>query len=419
VVRTPNLDRLAGESVLFTNAFAASPTCSPSRSAIYTGLMPFRNGAHGNHSLAREGTRSLAQYFGEIGYRVAIAGKLHVGPQEVFPFERIAHSNVPEPGFEGKGVLHTDLNMAAVDDWLSNLKPGEPFLLIVADHSPHVVWPAKPEYDPAEVDVPPTHIDTPEYRFARARYYTDISKMDRNLGHLLESLRQRGLSERTLVTFVADQGPQFPFGKWGLYDAGVRTPLIVRWPGRVAAGSRSDAMVSLVDLLPTFLEAAGGTAPRGIDGRSFLPVLTGQRRTHRDTVYASHTGDGRMNRTPMRMVRTGRYKYILNVADTIYTTHMDRVRGEGYWDSWRERSFYDPHAATILWRYHNRPAEELYDLENDPNETRNLAQRGPYAEIMKSMRARLKTWRAEQGDTATGPEPLELKRGTKGPPYIF
>jgi uncharacterized sulfatase len=148
-------------------------------------------------------------------------------------------------------------------------------------------------------------------------------------------------------------------------------------------------------------------------------VLTGQRLTHRDTVYASHTGDGVMNRTPMRMVRTAHYKYILNVADTIYTTHMDRVKGEGYWDSWRDRSFFDPEAAVILWRYHNRPKEELYDLQSDPDETRNLAAEAPYASIMKAMRERLATWRAEQGDAETGPENLHRDPGSKGPPYIF
>jgi N-sulfoglucosamine sulfohydrolase len=423
VVRTPHLDRLAAESLLFTRAFAPSATCSPSRSAMYTGLMPLRNGAHGNHSLVRDGTRSLTHYFGELGYRVALAGKLHVGPREVFPFEYVPDSNVPEPGYAGKGVLWTDLDMGAVDRWLSGVERSEPFVLLVADHSPHVIWPERAEYDPAEMDVPPTHIDTREYRRSRARYYTDITKMDRNVGALLESLRRHGLSDNTIVAFTADQGPQLAFGKWGLYDPGIQAPLIIRWPGRAPAGERTDALVSLVDLLPTFLEAAGGRAPQRIDGRSFLAVLSGRSHTHRDTVFASHTGDGRVNRTPMRMVRTERYKYILNLADTIYTTHIDRARdhdgGREYWRSWRERSFVDPAAAAILWRYHHRPPEELYDLERDSNETRNLADQPHYAEILGAMRARMAEWRAQQGDVESGPESLERKPGVRGPPYVF
>ncbi|NJD11312.1 MAG: hypothetical protein FIB01_13050 [Gemmatimonadetes bacterium] len=420
VVHTPSLEALAQESMVFTRAFAPSPTCSPSRSAIYTGLMPFRNGAHANHSMVRPGTPSLVLRFQALGYRVALAGKLHVGPESVFPFEIVANSNVPEPGNEGKGDLWTDLNVPAVDRWLDGVDSSRPFLLIVADHSPHVAWPAVPEYSAAEVNVPAYHIDTPEYRAARARYYTDVTKMDRNVGLLLASLARHGLGERTMVVFTADQGPQLAFGKWGLYDFGVRTPLIVKWPGHAPAGARSDAMISLIDLLPTFVEAAGGAAPGDIDGRSFLSVLTGTRRTHRDTVYATHTGDREMNRTPMRMLRTDRYKYILNLADTIYTTHMARLRraawGAGYWTSWVDRSFFDPAAATILWRYHHRPHEELFDLESDPLELRNLAAQPEYAGVLRALRASMTAWRAAQGDAETGPEKLEGR--PQGPPYI-
>jgi len=420
VVRTPSLEALAQESMVFTRAFVSSPTCSPSRSAIYTGLMPFRNGAHANHSMVRSGTSSLVLRFQALGYRVALAGKLHVGPETVFPFEIVANSNVPEPGNEGKGDLWTDLNVAAVDRWLDGVDRSRPFLLIVADHSPHVAWPAVAQYSPAEVNVPAYHIDTPEYRASRARYYTDVSKLDGNVGQLLASLARHGLADRTMVVFTADQGPQLAFGKWGLYDLGVRTPLIVKWPGRVPGRTRTDAMVSLVDLLPTFVEAAGGAAPNDIDGRSFMSVLTGARRTHRDTVYATHTGDREMNRTPMRMLRTARYKYILNLADTIYTTHMDRLRradwGDDYWTSWVDRSFFDPAAAALLWRYHHRPHEELYDLESDPLELRNLAAQPEYAGVLRALRASMSAWRAAQGDAETGPEKLEGR--PEGPPYI-
>jgi len=421
VTRTPNLERLAQESMVFGRAFAASPTCSPSRSAIYTGMLPFRNGAHANHSNVREGTPSLVLRFQAMGYRVALAGKLHVGPESVFPFEIVAMSNVPEPGFEGKGDLWTDLNMPEVERWLAAVDTTRPFLLIVADHSPHVAWPLVPEYDEGAVNVPANHIDTPEYRHSRARYYTDVTKMDRNVGQLLASLERHGMADRTLLAFTADQGPQLAFGKWGLYELGIRTPLIVRWPGHVAPGTRSAAIVSLVDLLPTFVEAAGAPAPTDIDGRSIMPVLTGARSTHRDTVYATHTGDRDMNRAPMRMVRTQRYKYILNLADTIiYTTHIDRVRradwGDDYWTSWVERSYLDPAAAFLLYRYHHRPPEELYDLETDPLELRNLVYQPEYAGILTGMRASMVAWRARQGDAETGPETLENR--PPGPPYI-
>lgn len=421
VVRTPNLQALARESLRFTSAFAASPTCSPSRSSLYTGLYPFRAGAHANHTGVRDGAGSLVQYLRPLGYRVALAGKLHVGPREELPFELIAGTNRPEPGHEDDGNLWTDLALDPVEAWLDARTPAEPFLLVIADHSPHVHWPEQAEYRPSAVDVPPTHIDTPEYRVARARYYTDVEKMDRNVGRVMAMLDRYGLAENTMLVFTADQGPQWPFGKWGLYDDGVRTPLIVRWPGRVEGGESTDALVSLVDLLPTIVEAAGGAPPRTIDGRSFLTVLLDRAEEHRERVFATHTGDGTMNRSPSRMLRTRRHKYILNLApEILYTTHMDRVGAEGYWDSWREMSFRDEHAAAVLWRYHNRPAEELYDLVTDPGEQHNLAGDARHAETLEELRNLTVEWRRQQGDAETGPEDLDHPDRREGvSPYIF
>jgi uncharacterized sulfatase len=424
VVRTPHLDTLARQSVRFTRAFAGSPTCTPSRGVMYTGLMPFRNGAHANHTPARPATRSIVQHLQPLGYRVALAGKLHIGPREVFPFEYVPESNRPEPGHEKDGVLYTDLDVGAVDRWLGALGADRPFALVVADHSPHVIWPERAEYAAARVDVPANHVDTPEYRASRARYYTDVSKMDRNVGLLLASLRRRGLLERTVFVFTADQGAQLPFAKWGLYDAGIQAPLLVRWPGVARGGRTSDALVSLADLLPTFLTAAGAEVPRDLDGRSLAPLLRGETATHHDAVFAAHTGDRDFNRAPMRMLRTARYKYIRNLApDERYTTHMDRAKdhdgGREYWDSWVERSFREEHAAATLWRYHTRPAEELYDVQADPHETRNLAGRPEHARRLAELRQRLATWRAAQGDTVTGPEPREGDRPAPGgAPYL-
>lgn len=428
IVRTPNLDRFNQQSMLFTKAFATSPTCGPSRSSIFTGLMPMRHGAHGNHSGVKEGTKSIVQYLNPLGYRVAIAGKLHVGPEDVFPFERISKTNVVEPGFEKNPGLHYDLNLEPVDKWLASQKKDKPFMLIAADHSPHVVWPENASYDPAKIDIPAKHIDTEDTRRSRARYYTDITKMDSNFGRLLQSLERHGLSENTIVVFTADQGPQWAFGKWNLYDYGIHTPLLVRWPGMVKQGARADALVSLVDLLPTFIEIGGGKAPAEIDGKSFLPVLTGKKDSHRDMVFATHTGDRLMNRSPARMLRTSQYKYILNLAPEIsYHTHMDKAKdhdgGREYWDSWREMSFKNEHAGSVLWRYHNRPKEELYDIKTDPWELHNLAEEPAYTERLKDFRKKMEAKRKQQNDFADGPEKLDPVKPAKGQkpvaPYVF
>lgn len=418
-VRTPNIDRLAREGLLFRRAFAGSPTCMPSRAVLLTGLMPFRNGAHANNlagqSQCREDVRSLPHYLKDLGYRVAQAGKTHFGPKSVFPFERIQDSEVPEPGFENNRALHMDLNTGVVENWLANVGSDQPFCLVVCDHSPHVIWTAKATYDPAKITVPPNHIDTPELRASRARYYADITKMDTNLGRVLASLEKHGFATNTVFIYTSDQGAQWPFAKWGLYDQGIQVPFIVRWPGQISAGTETGAMVSLVDVLPTFIEIAGGKSPSELDGKSFLPLLLGKAIRHRDYIFATHSQDTGMNSTPMRCIRTERYKYILNLSPEIeYTTHMDKAKdhdgGREYWDSWIARARTDPRAADILKRYHWRPREELYDTELDPYEFNNLANNPLYSDLKNDLNQRLIAWRKQQNDTKTGPDPVPLPK---------
>ena len=414
-VRTPNLDKLARESMRFDLAFAASPTCTPSRSAIYTGLYPFRNGAHANHSVVRAGVRTWPTYFKDLGYRVVLAGKTHIGPRASFPFEYLAGSNVMPPG--KNHVLWTDLDTGAVERLLAKHdRVKQPLCLIVCSHSPHVYWPENDGYDAPKISLPPYLLDTPQTRERRCRYYTDVSWMDRQVGEVDEALRRHGYAGDTLFACTADQGAQWPFAKWNLYDAGIRAPLLVRWPGKVAAGSSSRALVSHVDLLPTMLEAAGGKAPETIDGRSFLPVLTGKSDRHRDAVFASHTGDGQMNRSPMRCVRTGRYKLIVNLApQAVYKTHISEGAGPDgtdYWNSWLALAEKDAAAAAVIRRYRHRPAEELFDVERDPYEQTNLAGDARHEPVLTELRESLRRWRVEQGeDLAVVPMPEDAVRG--------
>src|SRR5205814_8567483 len=138
--------------------------------------------------------------------------------------------------------------------------------------SPHVYWPENNGYDPAKLTLPPYLLDTPETRDALCRYFTDVTWMDKQVGDVLDSLSKHGYADNTLFIYTADQGAQFPFAKWNLYDAGIRVPLMISWPGKVKPGL-TQAVVSLVDLLPTMIEVADGTAPKDIDGRSLWPVL--------------------------------------------------------------------------------------------------------------------------------------------------
>jgi len=403
MVRTPNLDRLARESLRFTHAFAGSPTCSPSRSVMYTGLMPLRNGAHPNHAVVKKGIKTLPHYMKELGYRVVLAGKTHIQPREAFPFEYIDAAMPTDPRWE-RYYRQEALDTEAVDTLLADHAVNHidtPLCLVIAAWAPHVVWRFK-DHDPADTIVPPYMVDTPLTREALARYYTDIALMDKRLGACLASVRKHGFEENTMFLYTSDQGAQFPHAKWTLYDAGVHTPLLVRWAGAVKPGSVTDAMVGLVDLLPTFIEAAGGTPPPHLDGRSLMAVFSGKAAEHRHELFATHTGDGQMNDFPCRCIRTRTHKYIVNLKpENVYTTHISKGRvrdGRDYWESWIEKAKTDDRAARIVRNDMHRPAEELYDLRNDPYELNNVAAEPANAALLASLREKVKTWMELQGD---------------------
>ena len=396
-VRTPNLRRLAESGMLFTHAFVASPSCAPSRAALLTGLMPARNGAEANHSKPRAEIKKLPAYLKELGYEVVAFGKVsHYKHTQDYGFDHFA--------FDG---FHEHASIAAALKFLRERKNEKPLCIFVGSNWPHVPWPEQSEsYNTNDLPLPPTHAETAEMHRARALYYSAVTRMDNELGRVLDTARP-ALGTNTLFLHTSDHGAQFPFAKWNCYDAGTRVSLLVSWPGVVKPGARTDAMVSWVDLLPTFIEVAGGSAPTNLDGRSFAAVLRGQTNGHRDRIFTTHSSDGNMNAYPIRSVRTRDWKFILNLHPGFsFHTHVDLAPRDNkpgywgtYWSSWTNAAKTNAHAATLVKRYHQRPAEELYDLRNDPFETNNLAAVPDYATRVKSMRGELESWMREQGDT--------------------
>jgi arylsulfatase A-like enzyme len=274
-------------------------------------------------------------------------------------------------------------------------------------------------YDPKTIELPPYFLDTPETRAVRCKYYTDVSHMDAQLGDVLASLQRHGFDDKqTLFVFTADQGAQWPFSKWNLYDAGIRTPLLVRWNGKIKPETTTDTLVSLVDLLPTMLNVAGAVdqlTPK-LDGQSFLPVLLGQSNGHHDAVFASNTGDKDMNRSPMRAVRTARFKYIVNLLPNApFKCHIsDGAAADGlvYWKSWEVLATTDTRAKQVIDRYRHRPAEELYDVQTDPYELHNLVEDPAHADHLMRLRNLLHDWRVQQGeDLSRVPMPEDSRTG--------
>lgn len=415
--RTPNIDKLAREGTRFTNAFAASPTCSPSRSSILTGDYPARHGAHANHSAVRDGITTMPAYLQKLGYRVVIAGKTDFGERKNFPFEYLPASVIRPPA--GKGVLWSQLNVAAVDQLLATRDRDKPIALIVATFAPHVPWPDNDGFDAARLTVPPYLLDTPETRDARTMYLTKVAQADSELGAVRASIAKHGGASNTLFLFTADQGAQFPFAKWNLYDAGIATPLVAVWPGHVPANRTTPAMVSLVDLLPTLQEAGGGKSAKDIDGRSFLPVLLGKTDAGQTEIYAAHSGvldtGPRANIAPMRAIRTGRYKLIVNFRPDIRYVNAISTGGgreKSFWRSWVERAETDPKAKAMVEHFHHRVPVELYDVRKDPYELHNLVDDPAHAKTVRELRARLETWMRAQGeDPKNVPLPSAARRG--------
>ena len=396
--RTPNLARIAADGMTFTHAFAASPSCAPSRAALLTGLMPARNGAMLNHQPPRTDAKKLPAYFRELGYEVAAFGKVaHYKQGKDYGFDHVSHD-----GF------HDHECIPAALEYLSQRTSNRPLCLFVGTNWPHVPWPeATGDNESSVPKLPPTHVDTPETRHWRRRYAAAVEMFDRDLGAVYDAAFKQ-LGPKALFLHFSDHGAQWPFGKWNLYDAGIRVPFVAVWPGVIQPGSRSGAMVSLVDVLPTLVECAGGAPPEGIDGRSFAGVLTGARNEHRDRIFTTHSGDGRMNAYPIRSVRTPRWKYILNFDPAAeHHTHINlgkSVDGSDYWTSWVEKAASDRAAASLVQRYFRRQAEELYVLDSDPHEQQNLANDPAHAETLAKLRDGLDAWMQAQGDAGLATE---------------
>lgn len=264
--------------------------------------------------------------------------------------------------------------------------------------------------------LPPKSVDTPITRDARARFYAAVTRMDQDLAATMDAV-DAVLGKDTFVLYSADHGTQWPFGKWNLYDTGTRVPMVVRWGGHVKPATRTDAMVSWVDILPTLVQLAGGKAPQGIDGMSFAGLLgVGHGPAGRKEIFTTHNNDVKVNVYPMRSIRTDRWKYIENLhPDWTYTTHIDlkvqRTDSGAYFPSWREAAERDSAAKAIVDSYYRRPAEELYDLQADPDEKVNLAGDRRYSKELADLRSRLAAWRKSQGDSGTVPVEPRLGRG--------
>jgi len=399
--KTPNIDRLAAQGMKFERCFQAAPMCSPTRHNIYTGLYPVKSGAWPNHTRAYPHVKSIVHHLRPQGYRVTQTGKTHINPRTVFPFENMGGGKNPDMKYIDRLFAET-------------AKGGKPFCLFACSNEPHTPWNKgdASAYPPAKVKLPPYIVDTPRVREDFSNYLAEITYYDSQVGEILALLEKHKLADNTLVMVVSEQGNAFPFAKWTCYDHGLQSAMIVRWPGKVKAGSVTDAMVEYVDVTPTFIDAAGGKPVAPVDGRSFLPVLLGKADRHKKQVFGIMTTRGINNGTDayaIRSVREERFKLILNLnheskfinACTKMPLFQSMVAKVATGDATAKR---------LVNAYHHRPAVELYDLEKDPLEMNNLAGQAGTETHVKRLRSKLEAWMKAQGDKGVE---TEMKAGER------
>lgn len=421
--KTPHLDRLAAEGLTFDRAYVASAMCQPCRSELFTGLYPMRNGCAWNHSASRPGVKSLPHLLGDLGYRVGLAGKLHVKPADVFPFEKVA-------GFDPNCVRDPTRDHEVLGIRRFMEREEGPFCLVVALVEPHVPWVMgdPTQYPPDTLHLPPNLADTPATREAYGRYLAEITYMDGQVGEILATLAATGAAEDTLVLFTSEQGSQFPGNKWTNWDTGLHTGLIARWPDHVPAGKRTSALVQYADVVPTLMALAGGdVGPKQFDGVSFRRVLLGETNaSSRAFAYGMHNNIPEGPAYPIRTITDGTYRYLRNLAphEVYIEKHLMGWTGEGklnnpYWATWVREAWNHPNTYALVKRYMHRPAEELYHTASDPYEMTNLIEDADHSQVKATLAEALEGWLKDQQDPGALQDTHEAHQAAKEGEHLY
>lgn len=403
-VHTPNLDNLASKGVRYTRFYTTAPVCSPSRSAFMTGMYATTIGAHhhrsnrdGKHPLP-EGVKLLTELMRENGYFTANVVDL---PEEC--------------GFRGTGK--TDWNFTPPKNpfdsksW-NDLKSHQPFFAQINFNETHRPFKAPKKIDPQKVVLPPYYPDHPIAREDYARYLDSAMELDRKIGIILDLLKKDGLDTNTIVVFFGDNGEAHVRGKQFCYEEGLHVPLIIYIPEKFLpvkyykAGSVDSRLLMAIDLAPTMIALAGGNPPLKMQGIPFLTESAGEPRNY---VFGARD---RCDETSMRIrtVRDERFRYIRNFTPEkpLLSPNAYKERSYPMWNLIKElnsQGKLNPIQASLCSS--RLPDEELYDLENDPHQVNNLANRAEYQEVLKRMRRVLEEWIVETDDRGRFPEKAE------------
>ncbi|WP_346239372.1 sulfatase [Niabella insulamsoli] len=396
-IKTTYIDQLASEGMLFNQMIASEAMCVPTRASLFTGLYPARHGSFQNHKGVFDNLKSVCHYLGDLNYTVALTGKNHsTRPEKVFPFKFIK-------GFQPNCVAATDdYSLDSVRQFITTRK--NPYCLFIMSINPHAPWTLgdPSEFDPQKLTLPKHWVDTRQVRQEFCKYLAEVRRLDNQVGDVMKLLKETGQDKNTVFIFLGEQGAQFPGAKWTLWDAGQKSSMIVRWPGVVQPGTKTEAIAQYEDVTPTFVDIAGGKAIANLDGKSFLPVLKNKTAAARDFAYGIHNNIPEGPAYPIRSIRSTAYKLLLNLTpDKNYHIKymMNPAKKDSYWNGWVAKASGNAADQALIDRIVHRPAVELYDLKKDPYELHNLANDPQYKSIVQSYQSKLRAWMKEQGDT--------------------
>lgn len=385
-VKTPHIDQLANNGLLFQNAYLTTSSCSPSRCSIITGRYPHNTGAPELHDPLPAGQVMFPQLLKKAGYYTVLSGKNHMGSQTKIAFDTIS---------KGKGP-------GGEEDWASFIKDrpkDRPFFFWFGSRDAHRDWQFDEKgamYHPDSIKVPPMLYDGPLTRKDLSGYYHEVSRCDYYMGQLVKALKEEEILDNTYIIFMSDNGRPFPRCKTRLYDSGVKTPFIVYGPD-VQVGT-TEALISSIDIAPTILELANVKKSPAIQGVSFLPLLNESHKSVRDFAFAEH--NWHVFRSHERMVRFGDWLYIRNAYPNKRNLCGESTKmfpaGQELWEAY-DKGLTVPEQEDVFLV--PRPEEELYNVKSDPYQFKNLAKRKAAQEMLLYLRSVLDIWIYETGDS--------------------
>ncbi|MBI4909383.1 MAG: sulfatase [Acidobacteria bacterium] len=402
-MKTPNIDQFGREGLVFERAFTAAPQCVPSRTALMTGRSPvgarmgrFSSPLSPDVVTGPEVLRTRNYYTGVCGRYFHLDGVVNPSGTTAQAYEKLQmrtwKQRVDFMNVSGQGTT-----AKLFDDFLTQAPKGRPWFFWINYGDPHHPWDKDAgSVDPNKIKLPPHLPDLPGVREDLARYCGEVERADQSFRDALGTLRKHGMEQETLVVFMGDNGMAFPHGKGSLFDPGLNVPLIARWPGRIKPG-RTKTLISGEDIAATFMNAGGAELPKAVTGRSFFPLLMGQRYQPREYIFAARLFHGNSafdEKTKAstfdlsRCVRSDRYKLIYNVTPKMEYWPVDSANDPGW------QQMLAAHKAGKLKPEHDqayfrdpRPVLELYDLETDPGELNNLAGKPELKDIQLTLMA--------------------------------